>query len=195
MELISYFDVPFADEVGLTHTDENYFSNVLSQMTDRFNGRYLSFLNHDLEGASHDSDTCFATLKNDHRLFPKIAFKRWTNDRLDTLIEIVPHQNTSGWDYVNTSDGVVNPSQIDDAWKKQLLTLTFSYIKYGTANTLSEADEQKINAINLANLTASHFVSIQNKLGPIFIKNALRVNSASCFVIDGNDLNVHSSLL
>lgn len=184
MEFISYVDVPFADEVGLSRVDANYFSNMLSQMNDRFNGRYLTFDEDDL-----------ATMKNDHRLFPKIAFKRWTNDRLDTLIEIVPHPNTSGWGYVNTSDGVVNPAQIDDAWKKQLLTLTFSHIKYGTANTLSEADEQKINAINLANLTASHFVSIQNKFGPIFVKNALRVNSASCFVIDGNDLNVHSSLL
>ena len=187
MRYISYFDLPFIDESTMENADSNYHCNNLNDAVDRYNGRYVCF------GTDGD-DTIYQ--KNDGRILPKIAFRRWLNDRNDTIFEITPHPNESGWEYVDESSGIVNVNEIDNDWKDQLLRLAYAYVKYGNANKLDEDDTALLDEVDISKLTSSNFTPIRTTFGAFQIYTGVQINNLTTFVEPVNDgkLNIHESL-
>lgn len=173
MEYISYFDVPFVNEQTLEHSNSNYYCNSLHDISDRYDGLYACF-----QGPVGDTTV---HLMNDGRLLPKIAFRKWWNDRNDTKIEIAPHHDESGWSFVNY-DGSVNVANISDDWKKQLLTLTYSYVKYGNANKLDDDDKAMLDTVDISKMDSSHFLSSSTPFGNATIHNEVKINNQTTFM-------------
>ena len=142
IQYISYFDVPIVDDpksIG-SNLDKNFYFAYDKVVADndkvadanRLDGNYIYF-------SSADKTWVNA---GDFLMYPKITFRNWKNDRNETSFEVVPFPD---WDLID--NGVVQPDNIDKEWKRTLLELTFSYIKYGKPGKLNDIDLDKIDKV------------------------------------------------
>lgn len=204
---ISYFDVPVEDEdsvISSTGTREdlspfassydtdsneaNYFYFAPKNTEDRIDGFYHYFIKSTLNEITD-------TFGGDFLLYPKITFRNWKNDRNDTSFEVVPYDEWDIIDYVtNPSQATVVPSNIDASWKKSLMELTFSYLKYGKPGKLNPVDITVIEAA-LQDPTIvdspESYSTISRSFNGVSIVNAVRFSS-DIFDFDGNDINIIS---
>lgn len=178
MEYISYFDVPFVNEQTLEHSDSNYYCNGLHGMSERYSGLYVCFMDSVGDTTVHQM--------NDGRLLPKIGFTKWWNGRNDTKMEISPYPNNEEWAYVDSA-GTVNAANIHDDWKRQLLALTYAYVKYGNATKLDDADKAMLATVDISKMTSAHFTARSASFGGTQIYNGIIINNQNTFLQPGTD--------
>jgi hypothetical protein len=162
-----------------SNDDSNYFYFAPKETDDRLDGYYHYF--------NEEEDNI---LGGDFLMYPKITFRNWKNDRNSTSFEVVPYDD---WDLVN-DDGIVNPNKIDWEWKRKLMELTLSYIKYGTPGKLTENDQIKIDNVAAAiwNNPNSYSTVSRNFNGSSIII-AIRFNKTIFDLSSGVDVNIIST--
>ena len=183
IQYISYFDVPNESEQGQSN---DYFYFTCGDIKDddsgnnnRIDGNYLYY---------QDGNTYSG---GDFLLYPKITFRNWKNDRNETAFEVVPF---ASWDLINGD--IVVPSKIVDDWKRKLLELTYSYIKYGKSGKLNDLDngiiDQAIMDEVLDNANTYTIISKKFNGRTDEINNGIRLNQDIFSVTEAGELNIIS---
>jgi hypothetical protein len=179
IQFISYFDVPVADIEDIesnSNDDSNYFYFAPKETTERIGGYYTYF-----DGEENIS------LSDNFLMYPKITFRNWKNDRNSTSFEVVPYDD---WDLVSDM-GIVNPNKIDWEWKRKLMELTLSYIKYGKPGKLTENDQIKIdNVVDAIWNNPNSYSIVSRNFNGSYIIIAIRFNKTIFDPSSGVDINI-----
>lgn len=183
MEYIQYYSVPF-----FKYLDENnkYINYIPGSVANRLTGYYHRRTS-DLQVELVSNETAYP-----FNLFPKIVYKSWDNSVNDTEFQISFYDSRLNWTSDNSDPGnntatktqvIAKFSNIGGTnWMRKLLEMTYSYIKYGNPNALTDADQEVTDA---KTLSASDLVLNKQNIGAYEFYNMIYFDSSIFSVSDG----------
>lgn len=183
MEYIQYYSVPFFNHLD---TNNNYINYIPTTTTNRLMGYYRRRPS-DLQVELVGNETAYP-----FNLFPKIVYKSWDNSVNDTEFQISLYDSRLNWTADNSepANNATTKTQVfakfsnlgGNDWMRKLLELTYSYVKYGNPNVLTEADRVVTDA---KTLSASDLVLNKQNIGAYECYNMVYLDSSIFSFSDG----------
>ena len=183
MEYIQYYSVPF-----FKYLDDNnkYIHYIPGSTANRLTGYYRRRTS-DLQVELVSNETAYP-----FNLFPKIVYKSWDNSVNDTEFQISFYDNRLSWtsDNSDPANNTATKTQViakfsnigGTNWMRKLLEMTYSYIKYGNPNALTDTDQAVTDA---KTLSASDLVLNKQNIGAFEFYNMVYFDSSIFSVSDG----------
>jgi hypothetical protein len=173
VEYLSYFVAPIYSDT-IPEVNPEYAYHFDNSIEDRKDGVWYYYSKED----------AMYYMKNNKYMYPKISFKKWDNkfSTNNSSIKLTKYDSALDWFSPN---GDVNVSHFSSDWLRELLSMTYAYIKYGNPSAFLTTDDA--NKIAAKSIQVADFEKINVAFGSNnTVTNGIRFAPTTFSVVAGD---------